>query len=125
MDVLWDLLIAKPNTPKMAVLIRDKIGDISPESPSHRAGVLKVAMKKKFELEKKEEQYTGVRLTCPNCGCTRDIHPGISRSEIGTGVICQLCFYSEGERFYFRCDSCWIERTGDYAWCLDCVKWFE
>ena len=123
MDVLWDLLIAKSNTPKMAVLIRDKIGDISPESPSHRAGVLKVAMKKKFELEKKIGQYTGVRLICPNDNCIRyDIN--VSRSEIGTDVICRLCFDSEGQRFYFKCHSCWIDRTGDYAWCLGCRKWF-
>ena len=124
MDVLWDLLIAKSNTPKMAVLIRDKIGDISPESPSHRAGVLKVAMKKKFELEKKIGQYTGVRLICPNDNCTRyDIN--FSRSEIGTDVICQLCFNTGGEHVNFVCASCWFSRTGNYAWCQVCTKWFE
>ena len=124
MDVLWELLIAKSNTPRMAVLIRDKIGDISPESPSHRAGVLKVAMKKKFELEKKKGQYTGVRLRCPNYICTR-YDNDFSRSEIGTDVICQLCFDSDGEHFYFLCDYCRFDRTGDYAWCLNCRKWFE
>ena len=124
MDVLWDLLIAKSNTPKMAVLIRDKTGDISAGTSSHRAGVLKVALKKAFELEKKKGQYPDVRLRCPNWRCIRYSNH-VSRSEIGTDVICKFCFNSEGQSLYFQCDSCWIGRTGDYAWCLGCRKWFE
>ena len=124
MDILWDLLITKSNTPKIAVLIRDKIGDISPGSSSRRAGVLKVALKKAFELEKMEGQYPGVRLRCPNYTCKRSrLNPGVSLSEIGTDVICKLCYNPGGRPFL--CASCRFGRTGDYAWCLGCRKWFE
>ena len=122
MDVLWDLLIAKSNTPKMAVLIRDKIGDISPGSSSHRAGVLKVALKNAFE--KKKEQYPGVRLACPNQRCAW-YGARASRSEIGTDLTCQLCFNRGDEPAYFVCASCRFGGTGDYVWCLVCGKWFE
>ena len=122
MDVLWDLLIAKSKTSKMAVLIRDKIGDISPVSSSHRASVLKVALKNAFE--KKQEEYPGVRLTCPNQRCTW-YSARASRSQIGKDLTCQSCFNPGGEPVYFVCASCWFSRTGDYAWCQVCTKWFE
>ena len=124
MDVSWNLLIAKSSTPEMAVLIRDKIGGISAGSSSHRAGVLKVALKKAFELEKKKRQYPEVRLRCPNDGCTR-YSDHVSRSDIGTDVICRLCFNPGDQPLYFLCAYCWFGRTGDYAWCLGCERKFE
>ena len=123
MDVSWNLLIAKSNPPKMAVLIRDKIGDISPESSSHRAGVLTVALKKKFELEKKKKQRPEVGLRCSNDGCDR-YYCCISRSEIGMDATCRLCFNLGDGPFYFMCSNCEFGRTGDYTWCLRCGKTF-
>ena len=124
MNVLWDRLIAKSSTPKMAVLIRDKIGGISTGSSSHRAGVLKVALKKAFELDKYAGRYPGVRLRCLNYACTRR-RVFVSRSEIGSDAICQLCFKPGGQPFYFQCTSCKFGRTDDYMWCLCCGKMFE
>ena len=124
MDLLWDLLIAKSNTPNMAVLIRDKIGDISPESPSHRVGVLKVAMKKKFELEKQKGQYTGVRLICPNWRCTRYSNH-VSISEIERAVTCRLCFSPGSPPFHFLCNYCQFCRTVDTGKCQGCGLRFQ
>ena len=119
MDVQWDLLVAKPNHPGMVALVRDKIEDISPGSSSHRAGVLKVALKKGFELKKKKREPPGVLLQCPNIyECARLV----SRSEIGDYLYCTVCSFSEPAfvRYFFNCSSCGFKRAGHYVTCQNC-----
>ena len=119
MDVQWDLLVAKPNHPGMVALVRDKIEDISPGSSSHRAGVLKVALKKGFELKKKKRQPPGVLLRCPNIyECARLV----SRSETENSLFCRLCSLCEPyyARYFFECSSCGFKRAGDYVTCQNC-----
>jgi hypothetical protein len=124
MDVQWDLLVAKPNQPKMAALVRDKIGAISPGSSSHRAGVLKVALKKAFELKKKEREPPGVLLRCSNYTCAQ-YNNHASRSEIGTALVCSTCYHPRGRYFYFECTNCGFNRTdSNYMTCQTCGRKF-
>ena len=84
--------------PGMVALVKHKIEDISPGFSSHRAGVLKAALKKGFELKKKKKQPPGVLLRCPNLyDCPRYANP-VSLSEIGTTLICS-CSEAAGRGF--------------------------
>ena len=121
MDMQWDLLVAKPNNPGIVALIRDKIEDsISPWSSSHRAGVLKVALKKAIELKKKKKEPPGVLLRCSNLyDCTR-YYNQVSLSEIGMNPFCSCSGPGTPFVYWFECSSCGFTRQGDYTACQNC-----
>ena len=118
MDFQWDLLIANFKDPKTVALVRDRVDDISPDSSSHRASVLKVALKKAFELKKKTRQPPVARLRCGNSNCARYCDY-VSYTEIGADITCILC----GDPPYgyvLQCTRCWGARTGKFASCQGC-----
>ena len=119
MDTQWELLVARSDHPGIVALVRDKIEDISPESSSHRAGVLKAALKKAFELKKKKREPPGVLLRCPNRYECHRYYNHVSLSEIGTNPSCSYC------KVYYQCSSCGFKRKGDYMTCQNCGVRFQ
>ena len=120
MDAQWEILVAKSNHPGIVALVRDKIEDISPGSSSHRAGVLKAALKKAFELKKKKRQRPGVLLRCPNIyECVRS-YKHVSRSETGTSPFCSCSIPETTFIYYLECSSCGFQRKGNYMTCQGC-----
>ena len=125
MDFQWDLLIANFKDPKTVALVRDRVDDISPGSSSHRASVLKVALKKAFELKKKKRQPPGVLLQCYNPNCARH-HNHFSYTEIETNVTtCQSCRTPWGSgRYILQCANCRSTWQGNFTSCQGCGRRF-
>ena len=123
MDFQWDLLIANFKDPKTVALVRDRVDDISPGSSFHRASVLKIALKKAFELKKKKRQPPGVLLRCSNSNCTR-YRNHVSCSKVGLALTCSLYHHPHPwgipVSYYFQCVSCGSNRTGNYKSCKEC-----
>ena len=130
MNIQWDLVIPNFKDPKTIALVRGKVEDASFGSSSHRAGVLKVALKKVFELKRRNRQPTGlpiltgsVLLRCPITSCTWYKNP-FSRGAAGSNISCQ-CHIELGARVcYFQCTSCGFNRTSNYASCQNCRREF-
>ena len=121
MNIQWDLVIPNFKDPKTIALVRGKVEDASFGSSSHRAGVLKVALKKAFELKKKGRQPS-VLLRCPIISCTWYKNP-FSREAAATNISCQ-CHSQLGVICYFQCTSCGFSRTGNYTSCQSCRREF-
>ena len=122
MDFQWDLLIANFKDPKTVALVRDRVEDISPDSSSHRASVLKVALKKAFELKKKRRQPPVARLLCCNHKCAH-YRNSVSYTQIVADIGCQFC-RGFGPAYLFKCANCESVRRIDSSSCERCGSRF-
>ena len=118
MEMECDLLISKFKDPKTIGLVKEKIGHMSDGSSSHCAGVLKLGLKKAFELKK---QKNCVLLRCSRNGCAKYTTP-ISYSANGSNIYCPDC--RRYGNYYMQCTGCSYARTSNYTSCQSCGKKF-
>jgi len=115
-----ELLISNFNDPKTIALVKENIGHISDGSSSHCAGVLKLGLKKAFELKKKKRQPPGVKLRCIFYSGCAWYGKDIPYSSVGSRLPCPdpTCGYM------MQCAGCGYQRDGAYASCQSCGKMF-
>jgi len=113
-----ELLVSNFRDAKTVALVKDNIGRSSDGSSSHRAGALKLGLRKAFELKKQKKQPPGVLLRCYSNLCS--LHNNlVSRSSVGSNGHCPKC-----DNYYMACVDCGHVRDGDYASCQGCGKSF-
>jgi len=125
MEMQCELLISSFNDPRTLARVKEIVGHISDGSSSHCAGMLKLGLKKAFELKKQKRQPTGVLLRCAYTICPWYGTP-VAYSIIGANVngYCQVCLnLSRGSR-YLQCVGCGHIRAGVYPSCQSCGKRF-
>ena len=118
METQCDLVIANLGDPKTIVLVRENIKDFSSGSSPYRADVLRLGLKKAFELKKKKTRAPvppEVRLRCSNPGCGWHRTQKWRLEDIGLALFCHLCLNS-----YYQCTDCGSNRTSNYASCQGC-----
>jgi len=113
-----ELLISNIRDPKTVARVKENIERSSDGSSSHRAGALKLGLRKAFELKKQKKQPLGVLLQCGSSRCALYDNP-VPRSSVGSNSICPTCSI-----YYMVCVGCRHTRTGDYASCQGCGKNF-
>jgi len=113
-----ELLVSNFGDPKTIALVKEDIGRSSDGSSSHRAGAMKLGLRKAVELKKRKKQPPGAPLRCGNHQCALPT----PYSSIGSALWCSnsgnCCAY------YFQCGDCGYERTSDYTSCQSCGKNF-
>ena len=114
-----ELLVSSFKDPKTIMLVKENIRDSSDGSSSHRAGALKLGLRKTLELKKQKKQPPGVLLRCPNHHCGWHDNP-VPYSSVGSEIYCPNC----GDGYYMQCVECGYERDSDYTSCQDCGKSF-
>ena len=114
-----DLLVSNFKDTKTVALVKEKIGHSSDGSSSHRAGALKLGLRKAFELKKQQRQPPGVLLRCSNPSCNWCNNP-VRYSMVGSNTHCPNC----GRLYWMLCVGCNYERMGRYASCQRCGKNF-
>ena len=116
-----ELLVSNIRDPRTVALVKENIGRSSDGSSSHRAGALKLGLRKAFELKKQKKQPPGVSLRCANPNCIRP-HDPVSYSSIGSDIYCSNCCGGDG--YYFLCVGCGRAGTSGYTSCQSCGKNF-
>jgi len=111
------LFISSFKDPKTVTRVREIVDDISDGSSPHCGSVLKLGLKKAFELKKQQRQPPGVLLQCTYSGCGR-YNTHVTHASIGSGAHCQYC------RRYLQCVGCGYVRNGGYTSCQSCGKKF-
>ena len=114
-----ELLVSNFKDTKAVALVKENIGQSSDGSSSHRAGALKLGLRKAFELKKQKRQPPGVLLRCRNRHCDWHINP-VPYSMVGSNTHCPNCSYV----YWIECGGCAYGRTGDYTSCQRCGKNF-
>ena len=117
METQCDLLMSNSRDPKMIVLVKENIGHIFDGSLPHCAGLLKLGLKKAFDLKRQERQPPGVMLRCQKGTCSR-YHQPISYLAVTSDSRCTSCNY------WVECAGCSFGRTSNCAWCQRCGKRF-
>ena len=113
-----ELLISNFKDPRTIALVKENIGHISDGSSSHCAAVLKLGLKKAFELKKQKGQtLPGVLLRCTNNSCEWWKTPAYC-SAIGSRVYCPIC------TCYMVCAGCGYTRSDVSELCQSCGKKF-
>jgi len=115
-----ELLVSSFKDPKTITLVKENIRNSSDGSSSHRAGALKLGLRKALELKKKKKQKTkppGVMLRCSYCHCGRYNNP-VSYSSMGSITYCPDC------SSYMQCVECGYNWTSNYTSCQSCGKSF-
>ena len=117
-----ELLVSNFKDPKTITLVKENIRDSSDGSSSHRAGALKLGMRKVLELKKQNRQPPGVLLRCGNGNCEWHDNP-VPYSSIGSNNYCPNCNYNYGD-YYMECGECGYTRYDNYTSCQSCGKSF-
>ena len=115
-----ELLVSNFKDPKTIALVKESIKHSSDGSSSHRAGALKLGLRKAFELKKQKRQPPappGVLLRCYDRHC--GWYNPVRYSLVGSNITCSVC-----GRYYMQCADCGWNRTGVYTSCQDCGKNF-
>ena len=123
METQCDLVIANLKDPKTIALVRENIKDFSSGSSPYRADVLRLGLKKAFELKKKKIRATvppEVWLRCSNSDCEWHRTQIWRVVNVGPGLVCNLCSSQRGTISYCQCTGCGFNRTGNYASCQGC-----
>ena len=129
METQWNLIMANFKDQKMAGLVRENLADISSGSSPYRADVLRLGLKKAFELKKKKARPpvppAPVQLQCSNSNCAWHTTQKWNLSSIGSALSCHLCAAQgrSGDNYY-QCTGCGFNRTGNYASCQGCGVMF-
>jgi hypothetical protein len=118
MEKQCELLVSNFNDPKTIRLVKENIARISDGSSSHAGGVLKLGLKKAFELKKQKRQPPGVLLRCSYTSCAWYSNP-VSYTSVPTDAICGSC-----RSYYMQCVDCNYQRDGNYTSCQSCGKAF-
>ena len=116
-----ELLVSSFKAPKTIALVKESIEHSSDGSSSHRAGALKLGLRKAFELKKQKRQPPtppSVLLRCSGYNCVWHHNP-VAYSSIGSNVVCPNC-----RAYYMRCVDCGYDRTAVYTSCQGCGKNF-
>jgi len=61
MEMQSDLLVSKLGDPKTITTVKENIGHIFDEPNSHCADLLKLGLKKAFDLKKQKRQLPGIK----------------------------------------------------------------
>jgi len=117
-EIECGLLVSNFRDPKTVGLVKENIGRSSDGSSSHRAGALKLGLRKAFELKKQKKQSPGVLLRCGNHQCVRHNDP-TPYLFVGSDLYCSQC-----GSHYMRCVGWGYARTGAHASCHGCGKNF-
>ena len=124
METQCDLVIANLKDPKTIALVRENIKDFSSGSSPYRADVLRLGLKKAFELKKKKTRAPvppEVRLRCSNSDCEWHRTKVWRLENIGSDLFCKLSPpQRSGDMNYWECTGCEFKRTGNYASCQGC-----
>jgi len=116
-----ELLVSNFRDPKTVALVKENIGRSSDGSSSHRAGALKLGLRKAIELKKQKKQPPGASLRCGNHQCARHNNPAPCSS---TGSALWCLYSSSCCSYYFLCGDCGHQRTSYYTSCQSCGKNF-
>ena len=114
-----ELLVSNFKDPKTITLVKESIRHSSDGSSSHRAGALKLGLRKALELKKQARRPPGVLLRCSNSYCGWYSNP-VPYSSVGSNTYCPNC----RNGYYMRCVECGYDRTSDYPSCRNCGKSF-
>ena len=115
-----ELLVSNFKDPKTIALVKGSIEHSSDGSSSHRAGALKLGLRKAFELKKQKRQPLappGVLLRCGYYNCGWHNNP-VPYSSVGSRTTCQEC----GSRM--QCVGCGNWRMDSCTSCGGCGKKF-
>ena len=88
-------------------------------SLSHCGGLLKLGLRKAFELKKQRRNPPGVKLRCAYSGCQM-YDTTISYSSARSNGLCPGPYINH----WLDCAGCGSERVGDHASCVSCGKTF-
>jgi len=116
-----ELLVSSFKDPKTIAGVKESIERSSDGSSSHRAGALKLGLRKAFELKKQKRQPPappGVLLRCGNSACEWYKNP-VPLSSVGSDVVCQIR-HINGLAYYMQCAGCGVSRAGNYTSCRGC-----
>lgn len=113
-EMQCELLVSNFRDPKTIARMKENLGRISDGSSPHCGGMLKLGLKKAFEVKQRK---AGVLLRCPSFGCKWSSNDVPFRSVIGKS--CPAC-----RTWYMKCASCGHGRTTDTVSCLGCGKKF-
>ena len=114
-----ELLVSTFKGPETVTLVKENIRHSSDGTFSHRAGALKLGLRKALELKKQKRKPPGVLLRCSNSYCGWYNNP-VPYSSIGSNTDCPNC----GDGYYMRCVECGYDRTSNYTSCQNCGKSF-
>ena len=123
METQWDLIMANFKDQKTAGLVRENLEVISSGSSPYRADVLRLGLKKAFELKKKKTRPpvppAPVQLQCSDSDCAWHTTQKWNLPSIGSALFCHWCRNS-----YYQCTGCGSNRTSNYASCQGCGAMF-
>jgi len=122
MEAQCELFISSFKDPKTVTRVREIVDDISDGSSPHRAGALKLGLKKAFELKKQRRQPPGVLLRCSHISCVW-YNNHVSYTAI-MSKHCQHCRSNRWGERYLVCAGCGYARNGGYTSCQSCGKRF-
>ena len=126
METQWDIVIANLKGPKTITFLKENIEDFSSGSSPYRADVLKLGLKKAFELKKKKTRAPvppEVWLRCSNSGCEwhRTQAQVWRLADVGSDLFCRSrSSQGWGNIDYWQCTGCGFNRAGHYASCQGC-----
>lgn len=125
MEMQCELLVSNFSDPKTIALVKENIGRIYDGSSPHCAGVLKLGLKKAFELKKQKRQPPGVLLRCTYTACAwYNNHATYAAAGSNVYAYCQNCLNHGWGGRYLCCVGCGYTRNGVYASCPSCGKKF-
>ena len=120
-EMQCELLISSFQDPKTIAGVKESIGRSSDGSSSHRAGALKLGLRKAIELKKQKRQPPaplGVLLRCGWYHCGWHDNP-VPYSSVESETYCPNC-----RNEYMLCADCGYERTSSYTSCGGCGRDF-
>jgi hypothetical protein len=120
MEMESEVFIPNLKTPRFIALVGEKIGQMSNGSSPHRAGALKLGLKRAIELRK--ERMNVVQLRCGRPNCPWNIP--VAYAFAGQHIFCQDCLWGFESRNHLQCTGCGTQRTGIYPACRSCEKKF-
>lgn len=102
MEMECEIFISNLKNPELVSPVDESIRCISDGTSPHRAGALKLGLKKAVELKK---QSMDALLRCRVASCAWNKNP-VSYSAVGSGSRCQIC-----HRYGMMCAVCGEQRT--------------